>query len=496
MVCALLLAPALASAKVRNIPGESFLNSGCCFVHSPTLSSEDIYVQDVYVYTGKSKTHLETVVSLLRASEMTEADNEALTQINGQDTPEQPAKTAPDTKPCKFCAEEIKAAAAICRFCNREQDVSKQSAAPIPTGNQGRQRALYIVVPILVLGVCAFFLALGLMIHLSFGQPQMDSGDGAQYVQSSGVHDFTDQSDQLPMAPQPEAERITVIPLNIAVPHRLSPYDDNDLSYSYDRIVLTRKIGSRQAPPESFYAVLFFTVRNEHQNTGSFDVSTYLWLEAKDKTKFMADSTGTGALHGYEAEALRGDSEIETWKTQLQPGIPKRIATVFLVPAAKMKGLTLNILDDSQHGKLRPIPLVFPDQQPADWHVGNSDYGYSFQLPEEMFTRFKCSEKEKYLLLHAEDGGLLRAWSGASGESKPEAAMEATLAQNPTWTVTDKQIGDDWFAISGSSGDRCFHQKSVLKLDDMTSVLIEYNKDQQKKYERCVPEVMLTFKLI
>lgn len=46
----------------------------------------------------------------------------------------------PDEKQCVFCAETIKAAAAICRFCNREQPTTVESAshAASPSGNPAR----------------------------------------------------------------------------------------------------------------------------------------------------------------------------------------------------------------------------------------------------------------------------------------------------------------------------------------------------------------------
>jgi hypothetical protein len=141
--------------------------------------------------------------------------------------------------------------------------------------------------------------------------------------------------------------------LNVTIQHGHDDLDAYDLEYHYDRVLFCDKIGDHDAPANSIYAIAYYTVVNKGHSTGSFNTAKYIALETDGRIGFQADSEGKNALC-MDRNLLRG-AKVEFFLTQLQPGIPRNFATVFLLPKEQLDRHPYLIVCDS--GVARKLPL-------------------------------------------------------------------------------------------------------------------------------------------
>lgn len=82
--------------------------------------------------------------------------------------------TAQATKTCPICAEEVKSAAKICRFCQYDFEVGMKARSAVPTRTSG------LAIASLVLGIL-FMWGIGSILALVFGyrgRTQIDQSGG------------------------------------------------------------------------------------------------------------------------------------------------------------------------------------------------------------------------------------------------------------------------------------------------------------------------------
>lgn len=403
-------------------------------------------------------------------------ENEQEPQVT---TDQMPGSAQPGTKTCKFCAEEIKAAARICRFCDRdqedelprmpaEQSITKHNAADevaattVPTSERkcsfcredikrdaiicshcGKNLApkstgaayLFLLFLggigahrfyLMQRGAGLFFLSCFLFSFLTFGLTMIpavilgfvdlftlpaqvnacnkkllgcidgESGDtGAtasssplllavmfllligilgynawqRFAPTSAIEQNTttsqsapdDSATQSPEQPDTShssaATESTTFPVDVTVTRN---HDLNEYQCHYDRIKIVSQIGQstpRTAPDGSVYLVLFYDVKPmSKRGSSSALLRTEMFeIVTSDKIEYLPDQDALSAL-SYDKSILSNGEGTESWKTEFQPGIEKKLATVFQIPVEQLAKDPVLIVPES-YGMAKRIPL-------------------------------------------------------------------------------------------------------------------------------------------
>lgn len=150
----------------------------------------------------------------------------------------------------------------------------------------------------------------------------------------------------------------TTFPVGVTV----TRYEDsNEYQCHYDRIKIVSQIGRyspRMAPDGSVFLVLFYDVKALSKSGSSSAMMRTEMFEivTSDKIEYAPDQDARREL-STDKSILTSGEDTEAWRTEFQPGIEKRLATVFQIPIEQLSKDPVLIVPES-YGMAKRIPLA------------------------------------------------------------------------------------------------------------------------------------------
>ncbi|MDR3615118.1 MAG: hypothetical protein P4L53_16275 [Candidatus Obscuribacterales bacterium] len=129
----------------------------------------------------------------------------------------------------------------------------------------------------------------------------------------------------------------------------------------------------------------------------------------------------------------------------------------------------------------------------------NARFGYQINYPAEVLTAQgepDNSDGQKFVAKKGDaqmsvwgnykvDGGL---------DDELKMAKESNSKDAPQKKVSYYAGGKNWFAISGTSGDRIFYQKTCLRNDTFRTLTFSYPQSSKAQFAPIVDKVVASFK--
>jgi hypothetical protein len=129
----------------------------------------------------------------------------------------------------------------------------------------------------------------------------------------------------------------------------------------------------------------------------------------------------------------------------------------------------------------------------------NSRFSFSISYPVNVFTPQGESDNGDGQRFLSKDGRAEMTASGINNvldETLADWYAEASrsTAEHPNRVVTYKTMKGNWFAVSGSEGERVFYQKTILKNRIFKTFRIEYDRALKSKYDPITAKMAGSFK--
>jgi Flp pilus assembly protein TadD/TM2 domain-containing membrane protein YozV len=209
-----------------------------------------------------------------------------------------------------------------------------------------------VVLPVLLV---ALFVILSLVAYEKFGRAPSLEQKPSTSQEPAG--ESPSDSQQLEGSTTSDTTRSKTFPIAVTV-KRIREL--NEYTCYYDRIKIVNRINAyspRSAPQGTAFLVLFYDVTPESkEGSTSASLRTQLFaIETSDQIKYTPDTDAHNDLR-RDRSLLSDGEEVEFLNTDFQPGIGKKLATVFQIPVEQLAKDPVLIVPEG-YGMAKRIPL-------------------------------------------------------------------------------------------------------------------------------------------
>ncbi|MAS24241.1 MAG: hypothetical protein CMI08_12420 [Oceanospirillaceae bacterium] len=145
--------------------------------------------------------------------------------------------------------------------------------------------------------------------------------------------------------------------------------------------------------------------------------------------------------------------------------------------------------------------LTAGDQHAQDHVYNNIRYGFTLNYPQTLHPQGESFNGDGQTFTSA-DGKVRVQVYGANLLNEEQLdelyqrAAKDDLYGNHSRLVTDKELGENWFRVSGyTEGDKVFYSKSILAGETLVTFTISYPEEQESQWQSAVSMLDNSFAL-
>lgn len=148
-----------------------------------------------------------------------------------------------------------------------------------------------------------------------------------------------------------------------------------------------------------------------------------------------------------------------------------------------------------------------PTPTPGPLHVSSTPYktyvnarfGYQVNYPSELLVpQGEADNSDGQKFLAKKGNAEMAVWGNYKVDEdlndELKSAKSPSAKGEPKKEITYSAGGKDWFAVSGTIGDKIFYQKTCLRGDTFRTVTFSYPHSEKDKFGQVVDNVVATFK--
>jgi hypothetical protein len=130
-----------------------------------------------------------------------------------------------------------------------------------------------------------------------------------------------------------------------------------------------------------------------------------------------------------------------------------------------------------------------------NWKTFNHEFGYTIQLPCYFSLGGLTASSIQYYDNDLFDDIMVGVESLGTG-SQTSLIKDYELYSKETDGVTYKELGDNWFVISGKKRNEIFYYKMISRNNETHFLMITYPKSKKELFDRILPRISKSFQFI